>query len=1038
MMSETCSLPSRFQVQAELGRGGMGVVYKAQDTAYGRPVAIKILAGGITEESLVLRFRREASDLAELSHPNVVTSFEFGHHEGREYLVMEYVDGGNLYDFIGRTTELREILEAFSAICEGLEHIHSQGIVHRDLKPENILFTRQNRPKITDFGIARRVESDTKLTQAGTILGTSFYVAPEQIISSSRVTPEADLYALGVCLFEAVTGRLPFDGETEYALLQAHLKTPPPIPSSIRPEIPEALDSLIVRMLAKKPDQRPGSARQVRSRLRACLEMGLLERDTVEQLATTALGESGQEGIVTFDGEGRIESVNPVFAEILGLKPDQLFGRPITELIPSMEPILSQTREAMVGSTFRVETSRQVEERLPLEVSLSSMDSSQGRHYTARVKELQKQSFSQVTDATAAHPLDFLANLSHEVWTPMNGIIGMTRLALGTDLDAAQREYLNAVSSSAQTLQEVLNGIFDYSKLQAGALDFEPVAFDLRAFLESVLKPFVVQASAKNLDLSFDVEPLVPDVVVNDPQRLRQVLRNLVDNAVKFTERGRISLQVRKESGDHKVALLRFSVSDTGCGLSEEEQERIFRPFYQANTLISRSFGGVGLGLAVARGIIRMMNGRIWVESELNRGSNFHFVAQFGVSDRADVAHQDQGLGDLRVLVADTVAHGTRLDGLLRSWGLTPTMVESDRAALSVLERSQLNNESFGLVITEAHRPQLDGFRLAHKIRSNPSLKETAIIVMASTTRKGDAGRYQELGIDAMLHKPVRSAELWEAVLKILRRGPERRQKKVEALKILLAEDNPINQRLATVLLESRGHTVTLAENGLEVLEALECDQFDLILMDVQMPELDGIATTEQIRAHERETGGHIPIVALTAHALKGYPERCLAAGMDAYLPKPLDEADLLETINRVVTEEVDSNNKRDRGTLVLANPHLVLDQATLLQRVGGSSKHLCTLIDMFLELHQTQMEAIRAAIEEADPAGVERTAHTFKGSVANFSAHAAAEAAERLIEAGRKKRIDLAKEAFKKLSEEVEKLRQLLTALRTQHSVHS
>ncbi|MCA9796039.1 MAG: response regulator, partial [Candidatus Eremiobacteraeota bacterium] len=707
---------------------------------------------------------------------------------------------------------------------------------------------------------------------AGTILGTSFYVAPEQIISSSRVTPEADLYALGVCLFEAVTGQLPFDGETEYALLQAHLKTPAPLASTIRPDIPEALDTLISRLLAKKPDQRPGSARKVRSMLRACLEMGLVKRDTSSRTSITAVGEAAREGLITFDSQGNVESVNPSIAKILGRPSEALFGAAITDLIPSMEAILNQSHDELLGSAFRVEAVRRLEERISLEVSVSFLESSQGRQYTATVREVARPQEKEEVGTQGNTSLDFLANLSHEVWTPMNGIIGMSRLALGTDLSPTQREYLTAVSSSAEVLQDVLNGIFDYSKLQAGALDFEPVAFDLRAFLDSVLKPFMVQASGKGLQLNCNVESLVPDMVVNDPQRLRNVLRNLVDNAIKFTDRGGVTVLVQRETGDNKVAVLRFVVSDTGCGLTDDEQKRIFKPFYQADTSISRSYGGVGLGLAVVHGIVRMMNGRVWVDSQPGRGSSFQFTAQFGVAQavESDKASPTTSFKDVRVLVADASGHRARLSETLEGWGMKPTVVETERAALSVLDRAVLRNESFSLVLTDAHSPQVDGFKLAHKLRSNPALRGLSIIVMASTTRKGDAARCQELGVDALIHKPLKPSELWETVLRVLRKSPQTGSTKVGPLRILLAEDNPINQRLATVLLESKGHSVTVAENGLEVLEAIECDDYSLILMDVQMPELDGIATTEHIRQREREMGGHIPIIALTAHALKG------------------------------------------------------------------------------------------------------------------------------------------------------------------------
>lgn len=1056
-------LPDRFIVEQELGRGGMGVVYKAIDTAYGREVAVKILPENILEGDTLHRFRREGADLAGMSHPNVVHFYESGNHDGNDYIVMEYIDGGNLRHFAKNCESLADIVSAYVSICEGLEHIHRQGIVHRDVKPGNILFTHSGMPKIADFGISRRLNSNTNLTQAGTIMGTSSFVAPEMIVSTSTVTPSADLYSLGVCLFESLTGSLPITGETEYAVLNAHLNEVPVAPSTIRSGIPSSLDDITLSLLEKTPDKRPPSAKATAALLRDCLHQSLKIKppeiiDADEE--PTERTESGQflEGLINIDAQGRIESCNPDAAILLGRTSMELFGEPIDRFLPKMRT-LTKRGAKLNGETYRMEGRKRVEQPVPLEVTLTATQSARGPMLSAILKPGQAAPEAVASDLVRKGQFDFLTRMAHEIWTPMNGIIGMNHLALNTDLNPEQRKYLKDLQSSADRLHEVLSTAFDFSRLGDGTLDLEPVPINLRQFLESVLKPYVFQAAAKGLELTSQVEPLVPDNIVADPTRLKQVLRQLLQNALNFTEAGSISVSVSRESGDDHVASLKFSVADTGEGLVHGSEQTIFKPFYQHDTSISRTSGGVGLGLAIVEGLVNKMDGRVWVDSQRGRGSVFHVVIDFGVAEAAHETSYRVKMGGLRVLLLDPGGLYQSLAHILGRWGLEVHRAESTKEAGMEIEKARVAGQPFDLVLAEVHGLHYDAFAFVKKFK----LANEAFVLFTDEMRRGDASRCRLLGVDAILEKPLNATELWDSVLKILKNGARSRSASFGSLRILLAEDNPVNQTLATVILSSRGHEVTKAENGLEVLEKLQGESFDLILMDIQMPHLDGIATTEKIRANEQGGSSRIPIVALTAHIQGGSLERCMAAGMDAYLNKPLDEDQLMEVIANVIDQEsLQSKESEAQDVIELpespassepvepkahqasTNPVMedtettnynVLNEQALLTRVGHSSPNLCSLLDIFLNLYPEQIRQIRAAIDETDADKLFRTAHKFKGSVANFDAVSAAEAAEALEKLGRAGSTMGAEAEFTTLVKETEKLVIALKALRERHS---
>ena len=810
-------------------------------------------------------------------------------------------------------------------------------------------------------------------------------------------------------------------------------------------------------------------AQAVSDRTRAQEELDLMFTLSIDMLCTAGF-------------DGYFKRLNPAWEKTLGYSKDELFSRPYVELVhpEDREITLKEAEKLTLGQdviffenrylcrdgNYRwlawtatpwkeqqlvFAAARDITERKRAEEDLrrTARELEAARkaeeENTARLAQLVRELESarlRAEEATRAKS-EFLANMSHEIRTPLNAIVGMTDLALQTRLNAEQREYLNVVRDSTDSLLALVNDLLDFSKIEARKVELEHAEFNLHDVLDDTLRILSVRAHEKDLELICDIEMEIPEVLIGDSARLRQVLMNIVGNAIKFTEEGEIVLEVGLDSLATDKAQVRFSVRDTGIGIPAENDRTIFQAFSQADSSTTRRFGGTGLGLAIASQLVGLMGGRIWYESTVGKGTTFHFTARFDLPERQSSSAASQYsrlLEGLPVLVADKSPTNRRiLSEMLSQWKMKPSTVGGGLQALAMLQRAAAAGTAFPLVILDARMPGLDGLALAGRIRRSPELAATGIILLTTADRPVDYATSRRLGIHGRIRKPVKRSELLTSLIRLVSPQADETPLSLHApaaarsprrLHLLLVEDNPVNQKVAVRLLERRGHEVVVAADGAEALSKLDKaagPKFDVVLMDVQMPVMGGFEATAAIRARERTTGAHLPIVAMTAGATKDDRESCLRAGMDAHLTKPVRSENLFRVVESFGGAAASSVPGTRGGKEAVGS----FNEAAMMAHVGGDERLLRELVDLFLEDLPDRLASVRKAVRRQDAQALSCAAHALKGAVSHFAARETSEFALKLERMGRTGDLEGAEEAFVGLKNEIGRLTRALRAYR-------
>jgi PAS domain S-box-containing protein len=780
--------------------------------------------------------------------------------------------------------------------------------------------------------------------------------------------------------------------------------------------------------------------------------MDITERKQAEQLYQT-LADSAPVGIYILQ-DGKYVFTNPTLQKTTGYTADELLAAPPAALVHAddVESMGQKQVQMLKGQSFQPIEHRFVTKdgRIGWSMDRVASVTYQGRRAVLGITinitehkemEIALQKAKEAAEVATQAKSDFLASMSHEVRTPMNGVIGMAGLLADTPLNPEQRDYVESIKSSADALMTIVNDILDFSKVEAGKLELEKMDFDIRSAIENMNDVLAVRAREKGLEYVWLMEPNVPTQLVGDPGRLRQVLINLIGNAIKFTPKGNVDLHISLVSETDNEVIIRFDIRDTGIGIPQNKLDVIFHPFTQADTSTTRKYGGTGLGLSISKRLTELMGGQIGAESVEGKGSIFWFTVKLGKQTAGRISEESlpYDISGLRVLgVDDNLTNRKVLEQMLRSWGCRVEVVESAATALSALHTAVASGDPFHVAIIDMLMPEVDGETLGRMIKATPQLMNTILIAWSSSNKREEATELGQAGFAQYLTKPIKQSQLYNAIVKSVARDEEKVMTGTPAqaatpvfkqesrkVRILLAEDNVVNQKVAIAMLTKMGYHADVVANGHEVLKALETIPYDLVLMDVHMPEMDGLEATRRIRDGKSAVRNHlIPVIAMTASAMKGDREMCLDAGMNDYISKPINPNEVARALERWSASQPAEKTSLPAAETTSTVP--VFDRAKLLERVGGDNEICDEILKTFFADVPERVKEMEDALARGDNETLKRGAHTIKGAASNVSAPILQEAAGRLEAAVAAGELGSAREKLDTIVAEFERVKKL------------